>query len=64
MQKIISEWPKDQERIFICHHGMRSLGAASFFCGSRFSTCSVDDGGIDAWSIEVDSDLRRYHLEQ
>ena len=63
MQKIISEWPKDREFVFVCHLGMRSLDAASFFAGHGFQHARSMTGGIDAWSREVDPDLPRYDLE-
>jgi rhodanese-related sulfurtransferase len=63
MQKIISEWPKDREFVFVCHLGMRSLDAASFFAGHGFQRVRSMTGGIDAWSREVDPDLPRYDLE-
>ena len=63
MQEIISEWPKDREFVFVCHYGIRSLDAASFFAGHGFQHVRSKTGGIDAWSREVDPDLPRYDLE-
>ena len=63
MQEIMSESAKDREIVFICHHGIRSLDAASFFAGHGFEHVRSMRGGIDAWSIEVDPDLPRYDLE-
>jgi len=63
MQKILSESAKHREFVFLCHHGVRSLDAASFFAGHGFEHVRSMTGGIDAWSIEVDPDLPRYHLE-
>jgi rhodanese-related sulfurtransferase len=63
MQEIISESAKDREIVFVCHHGVRSLDAASFFAGHGFEHVRSLTGGIDAWSTEVDPDLPRYHLE-
>jgi rhodanese-related sulfurtransferase len=63
MQEILSESTKDREFVFLCHHGVRSLDAASFFAGHGFEHVRSMTGGIDAWSIEVDPDLPRYHLE-
>ena len=63
MQEMMSEWPKDREIIFVCHHGIRSLDAASYFAGHGFQRVRSMTGGIDAWSVEVDHDLARYHLE-
>ncbi|MBV9390676.1 MAG: rhodanese-like domain-containing protein [Verrucomicrobia bacterium] len=63
MQEIISQWPKDREFVFVCHHGMRSLDAASFFAGHGFHSVRSLAGGIDEWSTKIDSSLPRYHLE-
>jgi rhodanese-related sulfurtransferase len=63
MQKILSEWHKEREFVFYCHHGLRSLDAASFFVGHGFQKVRSMTGGIDAWSVEVNPDLPRYHLE-
>jgi rhodanese-related sulfurtransferase len=63
MQEIMSEWPKDREIIFVCHHGVRSLDAASYFEGHGFQHVRSMKGGVDAWSVEVDPQLPRYHME-
>jgi rhodanese-related sulfurtransferase len=63
MQEILSTWPKEREIVFLCHHGVRSLDAAAFFAGHGFENVASMSGGIDAWSIEVDSAVPRYHLE-
>jgi len=62
MQEMMSEWPKDREIVFVCHHGVRSLDAASYFAGHGFQNVRSMTGGIDAWSVEVDPELPRYHL--
>jgi rhodanese-related sulfurtransferase len=63
MQQILSEWPKEREFVFYCHHGFRSLDAASFFAGHGFRNARTMTGGIDAWSVGVDFELPRYCLE-
>jgi rhodanese-related sulfurtransferase len=63
MQKILSEWPRERQFVFYCHLGFRSLDAASFFVGHGFRNARTMTGGIDAWSVEVDPELPRYHLE-
>ena len=63
MQEILSTWPKEREFVFVCHHGIRSLDAAAFFIGHGFERVRSLTGGIDAWSVEVDQALPRYHLE-
>jgi rhodanese-related sulfurtransferase len=63
MQEILTTWPKERGFVFVCHHGIRSLDAAAFFVGHGFERVRSLTGGIDAWSVEVDQALPRYHLE-
>lgn len=44
----------------LCHHGMRSEMAANWLAQHGFTSLINIDGGIDAWSIEVDPSLPRY----
>ncbi len=50
----------DQDIVLICHHGMRSMQAANFLAQVGYKMISNLVGGIDAWSIEVDSTVARY----
>jgi len=43
----------------ICHSGVRSLQGSSFLESKGFSVVNVG-GGIDRWSLEVDSNIERY----
>jgi monothiol glutaredoxin len=52
--------PKDTPLAFHCHHGGRSQAAAEHFAGLGFTNVSNVVGGIDAWSLEVDSEIPRY----
>jgi rhodanese-related sulfurtransferase len=63
MQEMMTDWAKDREIVFLCHHGVRSLDAASYFAGHGFSNVKSLSGGIDAWSVQVDPSLPRYHVE-
>lgn len=45
------------------HTGGRSLDAAAYFQGHGFTEVKALRGGIDAWSVDVDQNLPRYHLE-
>jgi monothiol glutaredoxin len=45
---------------FVCHHGMRSRSAAQRFAELGFSQVYNVEGGIDAWSQEVDGSVPRY----
>lgn len=53
-------WPKDAPIVFVCHTGVRSLDAASYFAGHGFTNVKSLTGGIDAWSRLVDSSVPRY----
>ena len=55
-------WPKDTHIVFHCHFGQRSLDAASYFAGHGFSNVRTMTGGIDAWSLFVDSSVPRYEV--
>ena len=59
-QEMIANWPKDTPIIFHCHHGVRSLNAASHFINQGFTNVRSMKGGIDAWSLEVDLSVPRY----
>ncbi len=54
--------PKDTPIVFHCHHGRRSLDAASYFAGHGFKNVRSMTGGIDAWSNEVDQSIPRYEM--
>lgn len=46
--------------VFLCHHGIRSQAAAAYFAAKGFtSVCNVQ-GGIEAWSQEIDPSVPRY----
>jgi len=51
---------KDTRLVFHCHHGGRSQKTAEHFLGLGFSNLVNLAGGIDAWSLQVDSNVPRY----
>ena len=55
-------WPKDTPIVFYCHLGQRSLDAASYLAGHGFKNVRSMTGGIDAWSLDVDSSVPRYEI--
>ncbi|MFL6515765.1 MAG: rhodanese-like domain-containing protein, partial [Chthoniobacterales bacterium] len=61
MQKILSNWPRQDLLVIYDHDGSRSLDAAAYFQGHGFDNVKSLRGGIDAWSVEVDPKLPRYH---
>ena len=64
MQKILADWSRGNLLVIYDHAGLRSMDAAAYFQGHGFTNVKSLRGGIDAWSIEVDPKLARYHLEQ
>lgn len=59
-QDHIMKLAKDTPLYFHCHHGGRSQQAAEFFINQGFKEVYNVEGGIDAWSRDVDSDVPRY----
>jgi rhodanese-related sulfurtransferase len=62
LMREIGGWPKEQELIFVCHHGVRSLDAVAYFAGHGLENVRSLRGGIDAWSQDVDPLVQRYEL--
>jgi monothiol glutaredoxin len=56
----ISGLPKDTPLAFHCHDGGSSQAAAEHFAGLGFTNVSNVVGGIEAWSLEIDSEVPRY----
>lgn len=52
--------PKDQPIVIFCHHGMRSLNAQNFLISKGFDNIINMQGGIHAWSLDVDSQVAPY----
>ncbi len=46
--------------VTVCHHGVRSLDAASFLAARGWSGVVSLAGGIDAWARDVDVTMPRY----
>jgi len=59
-QEIMQTWSKDTPIVTMCHHGMRSLDAAAYLRGHGFANAKSMSGGIDAWSLQIDSEIPRY----
>ncbi|MCA0377678.1 MAG: sulfurtransferase [Gemmatimonadetes bacterium] len=51
---------RDVTYALLCHHGMRSEMAARWMAQHGFTRLINIDGGIDAWSDDVDPSLPRY----
>lgn len=55
----IESW-RDKPIVVYCHHGVRSLRVVRFLRDQGFSQAQSMQGGIDAWSLEVDPSVPRY----
>jgi rhodanese-related sulfurtransferase len=51
---------RDTPIVFQCHHGVRSQHAAEYFRREGFRNLYNLRGGIDAWSMLVDTSVARY----
>lgn len=63
MGQVVQNWRNldpARETVVICHHGMRSLQIAMFLHQTGFQQVINLDGGIDAWSRDVDPSVPRY----
>lgn len=55
----LEDW-REREIVVLCHHGVRSLQAIGYLRAAGFPRLVNLAGGIDAWSLEVDSGVARY----
>ena len=55
----LEQFDKDKSYAVMCHSGVRSLHITNFLNSRGFKSLNVI-GGIDAWAIYVDKDLKRY----
>jgi rhodanese-related sulfurtransferase len=56
----LHELDPDREIVVVCHHGVRSAQVASFLAHHDFPSVINLAGGIDQWSVTVDSSVPRY----
>ncbi len=50
----------DTPLIVFCHHGVRSLNVVHWLREQGVEACQSMAGGIDRWSLEIDSGVPRY----
>lgn len=63
LQEIFGSWDKETTIIVYDHTGDRSMDAAAYLIGHGFANTRALEGGIDAYSKEVDKALPRYRIE-
>jgi monothiol glutaredoxin len=56
----LADVPRDRAIVCQCHHGVRSRSAAEGLVAIGFRDVYNLEGGIDAWSRDVDPDVPRY----
>lgn len=56
----LNELPQDRTIACLCHHGMRSQQVAAFLLNRGFENVINISGGIDAWSVELDTSVATY----
>lgn len=61
-QAIMGSGSNSRPLVIIDHKGKQGLDAAAYFMGHGLENVRCLRGGIDAWSQEVDSKVRRYDL--
>ena len=56
----VEDQARDRPLVIYCHHGRRSMVAATWLARRGVGNIHNLDGGIDAWSIRVDRSVPRY----
>jgi rhodanese-related sulfurtransferase len=56
----LAELDADKPLVVMCHSGGRSRRVAEYLAANGFATVFNLNGGIDAWSTQLDSQIPRY----
>ncbi|MEO0576690.1 MAG: rhodanese-like domain-containing protein [Pseudomonadota bacterium] len=56
----LAELPENETLALLCHSGVRSTHAMQFLNANGFTDVYNITGGIDRWSVDVDSQIARY----
>ena len=56
----LQELDPEQPIACLCHHGARSAQVAYFLAQQGFSRVANIEGGIEAWSLQLDPSVPRY----
>ena len=59
-KEITELWPRETPVLVYCHFGVRSLDAALSLSERGFTRIFTLQGGIDAWSQQIDNAIPRY----
>lgn len=56
----LSELPRDQHLLIMCHHGGRSRRVTEYLRSQGLTAVTNVDGGIDGWAQDINPQLARY----
>ena len=56
----LTQLPKDQHLLVLCHHGARSLRVTNFLRSQGFPAVTNVGGGIEAWADQIEPTMQRY----
>jgi rhodanese-related sulfurtransferase len=62
MRQILGDGSNTRPLVIVDHQGKTALDAAAYFLGHGLQNVRCLRGGIDAWSQEVETEMRRYKL--
>ncbi len=64
-QEIFATWERSESLLIVLydHSGKSSLDTCAWFQGHEMKNARALEGGIDAWSQQVDSNISRYRME-
>jgi rhodanese-related sulfurtransferase len=60
LHRRLGELDPSRRYVVTCHHGPRAIRACELLAEAGFERLEVLEGGLDAWSIEVDPSVPRY----
>jgi rhodanese-related sulfurtransferase len=56
----LADVPRDRDLVVMCHGGVRSARAVKYLEQNGYDRAFNLDGGIDAWSREIDPEVPTY----
>jgi rhodanese-related sulfurtransferase len=56
----LADLPTDKPIVVMCHHGSRSAHVTGFLNANGYPNAVNLEGGIDAWSSQIDPAVPRY----
>src|ERR1051325_3693180 len=62
MRQVMADGTNTRPLVIVDHQGKTALDAAAYFLGHGLQNVRCLRGGIDAWSQEVETEMRRYRL--